>query len=326
MTTEKMLITIDQSTALQAFSSEDGLKPYIGQVKTMVDEFEHDLETVAGRKRSISLAANISKLKVSIAKIGKDESAKLKADLKTKIETVDGSRKAWEKELDELRDLARKPVTDWEVEQAEIEAEAKAEAVAIELAKEIESNHEIGLLLNEKRDAEIKAEAERIKAERVANEKRIADKAAADAKTQAEADAAQKIETANQEKIAADQREKNAKLAQENAEREVENLKKQIEADKKQAAIDKIESDRVAEASRLAAIESERRAGIARQEANDAADKAAQDARKKDRANVMRVRNQAQADLVKLGISDGIAGQIVMAIHNNEISNVSIKY
>ena len=76
------LIVIEESKALAVFSNENGLDPIIQQAKDLVDGFEHDLSTGAGRKRTASLANKVAKLKTRLDGMGKDLVSDWKAQAK----------------------------------------------------------------------------------------------------------------------------------------------------------------------------------------------------------------------------------------------------
>jgi colicin import membrane protein len=287
------LIEINETTALQAFSSDNGLDEVIKQAKELVDGFEHDLSTDAGRKRTASLANKVAKLKVRMDGLGKS----LTDDWAKKKKAVDANRKQMRDALDALKVEARKPLTDWEAEQKAIE-EAKA---AAELQKQIDADHEIALLLNEKFDAEIaaKVEAERkaeeerqaqLKAEQEEREKRIAE------------------EAAERERLASLEREKQAKEQAEAAERA------RIAAEERA----KVEIEKAAEAARQAEIN--RQAAEAKRLADEQAKREA------DRAYIGSVRKAAKDDLMKLGLDEETAKKVVLAISAGDISNVTINY
>jgi chromosome segregation ATPase len=153
---------LDDSTeiAVQMFTAESGLKPVIAQVAEIVSSFDHDMSTATSRKRTASLSAKVSKFKVRVESIGKqlaDAEREKIADVERVIKMINANRREVKDELDALRDLARKPLTDWEREQAEAEAKAEAEKIRAE----IDALHELALLMNEKHDRE-REEAARI--------------------------------------------------------------------------------------------------------------------------------------------------------------------
>ena len=145
---QNQLVELTADTALTVFTVDNGLDPYVQQVKDEVDNFEHDLTTKAGRGRSASLASKVAKMKVRLDGLGKD----LVAEWKNNSKKVDSARKKMRDDLDDLKVIARKPLSDWEDEQQKIEAEKLAKIEAEIKAAQAESDHEIGLLMNEKID------------------------------------------------------------------------------------------------------------------------------------------------------------------------------
>jgi colicin import membrane protein len=108
MSTE--LVEIPKENAMTVFTQESGLDSYVKQVADEVAGFKHDMKTAASRGRTISLASKVAKIKVMYDDCGKD----LVAGWKESAKKVDASRKKMRDQLDELKVLARKPVTDWE--------------------------------------------------------------------------------------------------------------------------------------------------------------------------------------------------------------------
>lgn len=155
------LVVIEESTALEVFTTNGGLDPIIQQAKNAVAEFSHDMSTKASRGRTASLARKVASLKTKLDSIGKESTA----DLKAKAKLVDESRKAMRDELDALKIIARKPLTEWEEEQARIEAEKAAAEEAARIKAEIETAHELAVLMNTEFDRQL--------AERLAEEARL---------------------------------------------------------------------------------------------------------------------------------------------------------
>lgn len=297
------LIEIQETTVLEAFSTDNGLDQVINQARELVATFDHDLSTAAGRKRTASLAAKVAKLKTRLDGLGKS----LTEDWAKKKKAVDANRKAMRDSLDELKAEARKPLDEWEAEQAEIERK-----------KLVETDHEIALLMNEKFDAdraaaievERKAEAERqaqLKAEQEAREKRIAEEAAERerlASIEREAQAKRQLEEAERARIAAEER---AKIQAEEAE------KRRAEAEKQA----KLNAERAAEQAK--------QAEIARQQAEAKRIADEQAAREANKKHIGAVRKAAKESLMQF-VDEETAKKIVMAIHGGEIANVKIHY
>ena len=104
------LVEVEKQEVLAAFVSGDGLDQVVSQARELVNNFEPDLSTDKGRKAIASLAAKVAKLKVRLDDMGKE----LVGGWKAKSKIVDGSRKKMRDELDAIKTLARKPLTDWE--------------------------------------------------------------------------------------------------------------------------------------------------------------------------------------------------------------------
>lgn len=257
------LVVIEKANALTVFKSADQIEEILQKVEREVMSFVPDVTTVKGRKEIASLAYRVSQTKSYLDGLGKD----LVAELKEVPKLIDANRKTVRDRLDALRDKARQPVTDWEAEQDRIKAEEEARIAAEKLAAQIESDHEIALLLNEKFDrdaAEAKAEAER---QRAAHEEEIRRQAAEQARIEAEQaaqrerDAAAKREAdlqAAKEKAEADAKaaqeraEREAREAQERAERQAQEARERAEREKQAAIEAEQRKAREAEAARLA--------------------------------------------------------------------------
>ena len=327
------LVVIEEKNALAVFSNENGLDPIIQQAKDLVDEFEHDLSTAAGRKRTASLANKVAKLKTRLDGMGKD----LVSDWKAKAKKVDANRKSMRDELDELKVIARKPLTDWEEEQKRIEAEEAARLAAEKLREEVERDHELALLMNAEFDR--KVEEERIAAEQ-AEKERLAKEAqeraereariAQEAKEKAEREAAEREEKlrreaeeekakAEAEKLAAIERERKAELDRIAAE---ERAKAQAEEAERQRVIAEEKAKRDAEE----AAERARQAEIQRQQEEQERQRKEQEAREANKRHIGSIRKAAKESLMALGIDEEKAKEIVMAIHNGQIANVKINY
>ncbi|MEG2039841.1 MAG: hypothetical protein RR068_01860, partial [Hafnia sp.] len=234
--------------------------------------------TKKGRDAIASMAHKVARSKTYIDNAGKD----LVAELKALPKQIDESRRIVRERLDALKDEVRRPLTEWEAEQERIAAEkaveedrqrieAEEKAALEALKKQIETDHEMALLMNDAFDRELtekKAEAER---QRIAHEEELKRQAAEQAKREAEEKAAAELAAAKkreEDAIAAKaQAELLAKQAQERAEQEAKDAAAKAEAEKK-AAIEaeqrkaQEEADRIkreAEAKEAARLAEEKR-------------------------------------------------------------------
>lgn len=90
----------------------NGLDAYLEQIRQQVNEVP-DLSTAKGRARVASLAAQVSRSKTAIEKPGRDYLKRLKEAVKP----AEAEIKRFVDACDNLRDLTRKPLTEWEAEQ-----------------------------------------------------------------------------------------------------------------------------------------------------------------------------------------------------------------
>lgn len=316
------------------------------QVVDEVNGFEHDLKTAAGRAKTISLASKVAKIKVKYDECGKD----LVSGWKENAKKVDKARKKMRDQLDDLKVLARKPVTDWETEQEKI----KADKLAAAEVEKLNVQHEMALLLNKEfdrdaEDARLKLEAEqkiedkRLDDLRIKNEARIAKEAAEAATAKAERLAQQAIDDAQ----AAKQKAIDDKIKADNALIESQAEQKRLTAQAEQTRLNnewlayiseayrinddinaQIQRDYlagIAETKRLAAIETERLAGIERQRIIEADKKATQDKLESDKKHVGSVRGEIKVHLMEsLGVDEAMAIKIVKSLLKTK--RVTINY
>lgn len=329
--TEVALVSLPSAPAEleQAFINDEFIDNLIKNIRDKASSVVGDLNKAAGRKVYISMAATVRSTKVMIDDAGKE----LVAEMKKRPALVDTSRRKVREALDELAVEIRKPVTDWEAEQERLKLEEEAKRQAEALEKQVESDHEIALLLNEKFDrdaAEAKAEAER---QRIAHEEELKRLAAEQAKRDAEAEIA-----------AAAQREADAKAALEKAERDAKDAaalaeQQRIEAEAK-AERDKQEAAAQAERDKQAAIEAEQLR--AKQEADrirleaekKETDRLAEEKRiaddkarrEQDVEHRRTINRQSVAELVAAGLPVDCAQKCVEAIAKGKVSAIRITY
>lgn len=334
---DKGLITYEETTALAAFTNDEGLDPYIKQAEDIVSGFEHDLSTAAGRKKTASLASKVAKLKIKLDDLGKD----LVSEWKTKAKVVDKNRKFMRDSLDELKIEARKPLTEWEDEQAKVEAERAAKDEAEKLFKQINNDHELALLIDEKitserEEATRKAEEERLKIEddmkrEAAEAARI--EAEEKAKSQREklerekADAEAATQEAERQRIAAEERAKLQAEASKAAIKLAEEVRVAAEA---QAKIDaenaRVVAQKEAENRAKDAAEHARQAEVHAQKAREEAVRLDLEKRERNNKHVGAIRRAAKESIMFVGFSEKDAKKLVTAIYSGQIANVSISY
>lgn len=120
------LALVQKNPAL-AFGGSVQLAGLYDELEQKVRDFKHDLSTGAGRQKTTALVSEIVRTKTSLDAAGKE----LNAGKRKEIDAVDEARREIREKLDELRDRARKPLTDWE--EAEAERQAKRDSAMAEL-------------------------------------------------------------------------------------------------------------------------------------------------------------------------------------------------
>lgn len=329
--TEVALVSLPSAPAEleQAFINDEFIDNLIKNIRDKASSVVGDLNKAAGRKVYISMAATVRSTKVMIDDAGKE----LVAEMKKRPALVDASRRKVREALDELAVEIRKPVTDWEAEQERLKAEEEAKRQAEALAKQVESDHEIALLLNEKFDrdaAEAKTESER---QRIAHEEELKRLAAEQAKRDAEAEIAAAAQREADAKAALEKAEWDAKdaaalaeqqriEAEAKAERDKQEAAAQAERDK-QAAIEAEQLRAKQEADRIR-LEAEKKETERLAEEKRIADEKAR--REQDVEHRRTINRQSVAELVAAGLPADCAQKCVEAIAKGEVSAIRITY
>lgn len=315
MSDNELIVVGDIKNVLKVFSEKDGLKIYVEEARAIVLGFEHDLDTEMGRDKTKALSAKVSKLKTKLDGMGKD----LVSEWKTKAKAVDVNRKEMRDELDDLKVIARKPLTDWEAKAKIAAAEKFNREQAEKLAEEKESDHEFALLLDDKITRDAAAELERRRQVQVDRENEQAAQAKAarkvleeNARLKAEKDAKDAIAKAARDKVDADKRAKAAEKRREEAE---------IKA-RADAVV--AEERRVADVE--AAAEKAKQDQIKAQAVKDAAELRATEKREANKRNTGKIRREAKESLMDIGFAETDAKNIVLAINAGKIANVLIRY
>lgn len=277
------LVVIEKKNAMAVFTNNDQLDPLIEAIEKEARSLVPDVTTKKGRDAIASMAHKVARSKTYIDNAGKD----LVAELKALPKQIDESRRVVRERLDALKDEVRRPLTEWEQEQARITAEKVAEEerqrieaeqkTALEaLRKQVEVDHEMALLMNDAFDreqTEKKAEAERL---RIAREEEIKRQAEEKAKREA-------AEKAQREIDAAAAREREAILAKERAERERIEAQQRAEREQREAA-------ERAEREKQAAVEAERR------KAQEEADRIRLEAEQREQARLAEEKLKAEEE------------------------------
>lgn len=279
-----------------------GIDAVLLEIERRALDFNPSVSTAKDRKQIASMAYKVSQSKVLIDDIGKT----LVADLKRQIAVIDPVRKHARDFLDDLRDRVRKPLNDWEAEEA---AKAEALRLAEEMAKAEEdayADHEIWLKQKKLEEQVRRAQEE------LAEERRRAEEAealAAEKKRQADLAAAKEQEALARAALEAERlaaKEKAAELAAKEAE--------------KQAAL---EEKRKAEETLARKLAEEERARAAEKAAAEE-----EQHRIQNREHRRAINQAVVAGLVMNveGLTQGMAIDIVKAVVSGRIKNIRIEY
>lgn len=227
---ENALIVAEKLDVAIVFS-ENGMAKLLDEIKIKVISHIPSIESDQGRKDIASLAYKITRSRTLIDDLGKE----VVSGWKKKAKVIDGHRKTARDFLDDLKNTARQPLTDWEAKQVKIKEEAerkereKTDNRIAELAKYnyIASFMEIATLPDFDYDVLLARERERYELE----QKMVADEKMA-----------RKVEAERLEVIREAQEAQAIKLA--NIQKEID-AKEQALKDEKER-LDRLEFERVA--------------------------------------------------------------------------------
>ena len=340
-------------TAIQVYT-DGGMFEIIAQIRAEVFGLVPNLTTAKGRKAIASMAAKVARSKTRIDALGKDLTADIAAqkavidiDRREMRDALDELRDEVRRPLTEWEDAEKKRIADIEYEISlfgeivdchpattpdrwreivlEIEATqidgrfsefaadaATAKDSALALAR-------AGLITAEAADraeAERKAEAKRLQAER---EQRLQAEAAASAKREAEEYAARKAEQVKQAAVAERQRVEQERLDAERREHEAKDRAARAEANAQRQA-DEAAARAKQQAEQAEQARREAEAATARQQAD------AEAARAADVDHRRTINREAMACILATGLSDAQSIKILTAIIRGEIPHVEIKY
>lgn len=351
--TEVAVVEIPKETAIAVFTADNGLDPYIEQIRREVAGFSADVSTRKGREAVASMAHKIARSKTYLDGCGKD----LVAELKAIPAKIDAERKRMREILDSLRDQVRQPLTEWEAAEEQRIATHKtalAELEALLVIWEVDSlelqrrlDLLAALVIDETwHEFREQAQAAKERAELVlvpALEKRLAyeaeqaeleilrRQAAERAEQDRQAEAAriaQEQEQARQQaavQAAKEQAEREARAEREAAERREQELREAAERAEREAEA----ARQQAEQARIAAEQAEQRAreqAEADRLAQIERDRLAAEARERDIENQRRVNVAAFEDFVNGGMPSEFARLAVTLIAKKAVRGVVINY
>lgn len=355
MSAEMQLATVPpKETALQVYSAENGLEPYLQQIRAEIDAFVPDVSSRKGRDAIASIAHKVARSKTALDNVGKD----LVAELKEVPKKIDAERKRMRDLLDAWKDEVRRPLTEWEEAEAARVAKHEADIEAMKswinpagdtTASELQDiifrleTHEIdasweefeaeahrvkagslatlreALAKREQYEAE-QAELERLRREAAEREQKEREERIAREAAEAERLAAER--RAQEERDAAARREAEAKAAAEKRELELKLQAEQAEREKVEAQrrAEQAERDARARAEQAAAAERQRQADEQARIEREAA------AREADRAHKGAVLKAAKEAVMTVGITEDQAREVIKLIAAGGVPQVYIAY
>lgn len=324
-----MEISTDQAPAVYGHNT---LSRFVNVAREAVSGEVPDVTTRKGRERIASLAAQVSRSKTAVEKPGREYLRTIK-ELPKKIEA---ELREFVQQMDGLRDEVRKPLDDWEAEQARIQRELEEREASIEAA--IKRLQGACVTRAEDDSATIERYLQALDDEYPATDygprgdeaaiayavSRESLCAALERRQQYEAEQAELIEL-RRKQAEADQRERERKIAEEAAERA--RLAAERRAEEERLAAEQ----RVREAedtARLAQQRAEQAAEQARQEHEAEQRRQAEEAarREADAAHRLSVLTSIKEAVMRAGITEEEARAVVRLIARGEVPRVHITY
>lgn len=298
-----------------------------------LEDYKPDVHTEKGRDAISSRSYKVARSKTFLDKVR----VKLKEEYMEKIKPIDSEGKKIRDAMEALQEEIKKPLTEWEDEQARIKAEKEAKILKdledARLAKEAEEKAKLEAEKAElarkqaefdRKQAEFKAQQDAINAENARKAKeeqdRIdAEKAKETARLKAEADAKAKAEF---EENARKQAEAKAKA---DAEKAIKEANERAEKAKRDA--EKAIADAKAKADKEAQDKADKEAKELKAKVDEEARlKAEHEKRQADIAHRGNIMGQTKEDLMKLGLDEELAKKVVKAIVAGGVRNVKLTF
>jgi colicin import membrane protein len=340
------IVALVEANPVMVLTDAKKFSEFYEAMRRETDALDADVATERGRKAIASMAYKVARTKTAIDEAGK----KLNEEARARINAVDESRREIRKQLDDLKDEVRRPLTAWE------EAEAAREVLAAETLAKIREKGRVeledtvatvkarldelsSLTINPEVHGDATGVAEAARTDAIAAlqsahdrlEKLRAEAAERERKEQ-EAREAAEVERRRAESEAAEKvrLEAIARAAEERARIEAERVAKEEREAAERAHAEALaaerrraeEAERAAQAERDAAAraEAERVAAAER----EAAEQARRDA---DRAHRSKVMGAAKEAIMEAGeVDEAAAKRIVLAIAAGSVPAISIRF
>lgn len=342
------LITIPSENALQVFTGQSSIDPYLAKIRAEIDSFTPDVSTRKGREEIASVAYKVAKSKTYLESVGKQL-----ADAQKEIpKKIDATRKHIRDTLDAWKDEVRQPLTEWE----------QAEEDRVNSIKNVIAGFDaLAADMDERESSQIRETLSAIKKE-VISEERFQEYTAAGAaakdkaisalesaliaveKREAEAAELTRLRQESEERARKDREAQIAREAQERAEAEAEQkaraaaeaAEKLSKAAAEAAERRELELRLSAERAEREKVEAQRRAENAEKEAKEKAErehaaklkaeKEEAERREANKAHKAKINNGALKAFVAGGMTEDAAKLAVSLIAKRAIPAISIQY
>lgn len=350
------IVALVEANPVMVLTDPKKFSEFYEAMRRETDALDADVETDKGRKAIASMAYKVARTKTAIDEAGK----KLNEEARARINSVDESRREIRKQLDDLKDEVRRPLTEWEeaeqqrVERAHAELTKIREMGRVDLddtAPSVKARYgeldaltldpnlhgdTLGIAEAAKADALaallsaherlVREEKERAELEKLRAEAAERERLEAERKTAEEAERRRaEAEKAENDRIAALQRE-----AEERAKAEAERVAREEREATERAHAEALATERrrAEEAERATQAERDR---IAREEATRKADeeKAAEEQlrREADRAHRGKIMAAAKEAIMEAGpVDEAVAKAIVLAIAAGSVPAITIRF
>lgn len=319
----KILNALEGATAKTVFKA-GGVEAMLAKIAKEARPAHIDLSTKTGREAVASAAYKVSRASTILDDIGKDHVAVLKKQ----TSAIDAMRRTLREGLATLKDEIRAPLTEYEeTEAARVQAHDDALLAVTQLLAHAgeRSSVEIDFALTELGEiAQRDWQEYETRAVSTIDHVRAGLRQELQQAKQREAERAEleELRAKNAEREALERDERIAREAAEEARQQAANEVAEANARAAVAEQARIDAAAQAERDRLQAIEDERArvAADERRKENEAR------ARENNKRHCAKINNEVKAALIKIGASETIAKEIIVAIIRGTVPHTSITY
>jgi colicin import membrane protein len=128
------IVALVEATPVVVLTDKQKFSEFYEAMRAEVDAHVPDLTTEKGRKEIASLAYKVARTKTAIDEAGK----KLNEEARARINAVDEARREIRKQLDELKDEVRRPLTEWEEAEDRRQQAAQQEVASIHTMQRVD--------------------------------------------------------------------------------------------------------------------------------------------------------------------------------------------